>query len=192
MSLAIGAYVKSINQISENNIADRKCNFKFLSQKVTFPQIVISRINKIRNTATDNIYGKQSPGGFALMNQLDIGDVHLIQWKDFFYFTGGIAVIVLGGIGTILVLLGILQVKFLKPFRNRYPYKEFKNFEEFKSENPSRSDFDPMRSWGLADELGKGKRKGKSEFPEILMKKSQYKPALRSKKRSRVEKLTHK
>ena len=126
------------------------------------------------------------------MDPLSINDVHLVRWKDFFYFSGGIAVIVMGGIGTILVILGILQVKFLKPFRHRYPYKEFRNFDNFKSENPSGNDFDPMRSWGLADELRKDKSLGKESSPGILSKKSRFKPALKSRRKSRTAKALRK
>ena len=67
-------------------------------------------------------------------------DVEAIRWMQYLYFAGGIAVILLGAVGTILVILGILQAKFLKPYRNRYPYEEFKNFDEFVFKKPSHAE----------------------------------------------------
>jgi len=67
-------------------------------------------------------------------------DVEAIRWMQYLYFAGGIAVILLGAAGTILVILGILQAKFLKPYRNRYPYEEFKNFDEFVSKKPAQGE----------------------------------------------------
>lgn len=64
-------------------------------------------------------------------------DVDSIRWAQYLYFAGGIAVIILGAIGTIVVILGILQTKFLKPYRNRYPVEEFKSFDEFVFKNPA-------------------------------------------------------
>ena len=67
-------------------------------------------------------------------------DVVSIRWMQYLYFAGGIAVILIGSIGTVLVILGILQAKFLKPYKNRYPFEEYHSFEEFAFKKPSMSE----------------------------------------------------
>ncbi len=60
-----------------------------------------------------------------------------IRLADYAYFAGGIVVIVLGGFGAALLALGILQLKRLKPFKDKYPYEQFKSFEEFANQQPA-------------------------------------------------------
>jgi hypothetical protein len=67
----------------------------------------------------------------------------MIKYAEYAYFAGGIAVIILGGAGTIFLILGILQIKFLKPFKQKYPYEHFKSFEEFASRKPANTDGTP-------------------------------------------------
>ncbi len=67
----------------------------------------------------------------------------MIRYAEYAYFAGGIAVIILGGAGTIFLILGILQIKFLKPFKQKYPYEQFHSFEEFASQKPANPDGTP-------------------------------------------------
>ncbi|MCD6217640.1 hypothetical protein J7L05_07245 [bacterium] len=67
----------------------------------------------------------------------------MIKYAEYAYFAGGIAVIILGGAGTIFLVLGILKIKFLKPFKQKYPYEQFKSFEEFASRKPVNPDGSP-------------------------------------------------
>jgi hypothetical protein len=78
-----------------------------------------------------------------------------IRYAEYAYFAGGIAVIILGSAGAIFLILGILQVKFLKPFKQKYPYEQFKSFEDFASRKPANPDGTP----GLLDPQERIQRK---------------------------------
>ncbi|MBU1022758.1 hypothetical protein KKB99_00630 [bacterium] len=67
-----------------------------------------------------------------------------VRIMDYIYFSAGISVIALGGIGTIFLILGILKIKYLKPFKNKYPYEKFKSFDEFASKKPATPDGIPI------------------------------------------------
>jgi hypothetical protein len=74
------------------------------------------------------------------MSPESVTDIDFVKFMQYLYFAGGIVVIMMGSVGTVCVVLGILQVKFLKPYRNRYPYQQFKSFEEFANKKPANSD----------------------------------------------------
>ena len=64
--------------------------------------------------------------------------VDMLKMKDFMYFSSGMTVIIVSGVAAILVILGVLQARFIKPYRNKYPYQEYKSFEEFASKKPAK------------------------------------------------------
>lgn len=72
------------------------------------------------------------------MEPTSVVDIEALKWTQSLYFAGGITVIILGAIGVIIVILAVLQIRFMKPYRNRYPYEEFGSFEEFAKKKPAR------------------------------------------------------
>lgn len=66
-----------------------------------------------------------------------------IRIAEYAYFAGGIAVILIGGTGTIYFALGLMKMKYFKPYKNKYPYEQYKSFEEFASKKPAEPDAGP-------------------------------------------------
>ena len=99
------------------------------------------------------------------MDPQSVTDVEMIRWTHYFYFAGGITVLVLGAIGTIMVVLGVLKMKFLKPFKNRYPYEEFKSFDEFTSKKPAKPGTEPLEVEDVEERLRKKEEETKNAPP---------------------------
>ena len=78
------------------------------------------------------------------MDAINTVNPDTVRVMDQIYFAAGISVIVLGGIGTVLMVLGVLKIKFLKPFKNKYPFEKYGSFAEFAAKKPAKPDDIPV------------------------------------------------
>jgi len=80
------------------------------------------------------------------MSPIEPLNLDTIRMSNYLFFAGALTVIVLGSLGTVAIVLGILKMRVLKPYINKYPFEEYKSFEEFVHKQP------PTLEGGPADD----------------------------------------
>jgi hypothetical protein len=74
------------------------------------------------------------------MSPIEPLNLDTIRMSNYIYFAGTLTVIVLASLGTVALVLGILKMHVLKPYLNKYPFEEYKSFEEFAHKQPAAAD----------------------------------------------------